>query len=164
MRDELADVEVVTGEENKGMAVAERLNAVSATTGRAMVTTTLAAGCAYAKVFRALEDREIEGVVPTKGEPPPGKVIPTRRFKFDARHNLARCPRGKILRPKGKLHRGAFQYFHARAKDCGRCPLRARCVSPSRQTRVIVFDVDHSSLPRARRKRIRWGYREKRLY
>jgi transposase len=160
----VVDVEVVTGEENEGMAVAERLDAVSATTGRAIVIATMDAGYAYAKVFRALEDREIEGVVPAKAEPPPGKVIPTRRFKFDARHNLARCPRGKILRPKGKLHRGAFQYFHARAKDCGRCPLRARCVSPSRHARVVVFNVDHPSLLRARRRRFRWGNHEKQFY
>ena len=144
----VVDVEVVTGEENEGMAVADRLDAVAETTGRAIATATMDAGYAYAKVFRALEDRKIEGVVPAKAEPAPGKVIPTRRFRFDARHNLARCPRGKTLRPKGKVHRG-FQYFHARARDCGRCPLRARCVSPSRHARVVVFNVDHPSLLRA---------------
>lgn len=107
----------------------------------------------------------IEGVVPAKAEPRPGKVIPTRRFKFGARHNLVRCPRGKILRPKGKkLHRGAFQYFHASAKDCRGCPLKARCVSPSRHARVVVFNVNHPSLLRARRKRIRWGSHERWFY
>ncbi|ALC10925.1 MULTISPECIES: IS1182 family transposase [Sphingopyxis] len=160
----IVDVEIATGEENEGMAVAGRLDAVAATTGQAITTATMDAGYAYAKVFRALEDREIEGIVPAKAEPPPGKVIPTRRFKFDARHNVARCPKGKILRPKGKLHRGAFQYFHARAKDCGRCPLQARCVSPSRRARVVVFNVNHPSLLRARRKRSRWSNREERLY
>jgi len=122
------------------------------------------AGYAYAKVFRTLEDRTIEGIVPAKAEPPPGKVIPTRRFKFDSTHNIARCPKGKILRPKGKLQRGSFQYFHARAKDCNACPLRARCVSPSRHARVVVFNVDHPSLLRARRKRLSWNHREQRLY
>ena len=159
----VVDVEVTTGELNEGMAVAERLDAVAETTGRPIATATMDAGYAYAKVFRALEDRKIEGVVPAKAEPAPGKVIPTRRFKFDARHNIARCPRGKALHPKGKPHRG-FQYFHARAKDCGRCPLRARCVSPSRHARVVVFNLDHPSLLRARRKRVRWRDREKRLY
>jgi Transposase DDE domain len=83
---------------------------------------------------------------------------------FDARHNLARCPRGKILRPKGKLQRGAFQHFHARAQDCRACPLRERCVSPSRRARVVVFNINHPSLLRARRKRLRWGKREGGLY
>lgn len=128
----IVDVEVATGEENEGIAVVARLDAITATTGAAMAVATMDAGYAYAKVFRALEDREIEGVVPAKAEPPPGKVIPTRRFKFDARHNIARCPRGKILHPRGKLQRGAFQHFHANAKDCAACPLKARCVSPSR--------------------------------
>ena len=160
----IVDFEVATGEENEGTAVAGRLDAIAATTGHSIRTATMDAGYAYAKVFRALEDRGIEGVVPAKAEPRPGKVIPTRRFKFDPRHNLARCPRGKILRPKGKLQRGAFQYFHASTKDCGGCPLRARCVSPSRHARVVVFNVNHPSLLRARRKRIRWGSHEQRLY
>ncbi|MCT2401957.1 transposase [Novosphingobium mangrovi (ex Huang et al. 2023)] len=160
----IVDVEVATGEENEGIAVVARLDAITATTGAAMAVATMDAGYAYAKVFRALEDREIEGVVPAKAEPPPGKVIPTRRFKFDARHNIARCPRGKILHPRGKLQRGAFQHFHANAKDCAACPLKARCVSPSRYGRVVVFNVNHPSLLRARRRRLRWGEREERLY
>ena len=160
----IVDVEVTTGEENEGTAVAGRLDAIVATIGRPIATATMDAGYAYAKVFRALEDRKIEAIVPAKAEPSPGKVIPTRRFKFDARHNIARCPRGRVLRPKGKLQRGAFQHFHASAKDCGGCPLRARCVSPSRHARVVVFNVDHPSLLRARRKRIKWSNREDHLY
>lgn len=160
----IVDVEVVTGEQNEGMAIPERLDAIAMTTGAPITIATMDAGYAYAKVFRSLEDRQIEGIVPAKAEPPPGKVIPTRRFKFDARHNLARCPNGKILRPMGKLQRGAFQYFHARAKDCRICPLKARCVSPSRHARIVVFNVDHPSLLRARRKRVKWGEREKQLY
>src|SRR5690606_18497179 len=60
----IVDVEIATGEENEGMAVAGRLDAVAATTGQAITTATMDAGYAYAKVFRALEDREIEGIVP----------------------------------------------------------------------------------------------------
>lgn len=160
----IVDVEVTTGEENEGMAVSARLDAITATTGAPIAVATMDAGYAYAKIFRALEDHRIEGIVPAKAEQSPGKVIPTRRFKFDAKHNLARCPKGKILRPKGKLQRGAFQHFHASARDCRACPLRARCVSPSRHARVVVFNVDHPSLLRARRKRLRWSKREERLY
>jgi transposase len=159
----IVDGEVVTGEENESMAVAGRLDAVAETTGGSISIATMDAGYAYAKVFRALEDRRVEGIVPAKAEQSPGKVIPTRRFKFDSLHNLARCPRGKILRPKGKPQRG-FQHFHASARDCGRCPLRARCVSPSRHARVVVFNMNHPSLLRARRKRLRWGAREEQLY
>ena len=157
------DVEVTTGEVNEGQVVIERIDAAAATTGVPIQTATADAGYAYAKVFAGLEARTIDAVIPTKAEPSPGKVIPTRRFKFDALGNIARCPRGKTLRPKGKPHRG-FQYFHARARDCGRCPLRARCVSPQRHARVVVFNLDHPSLLRARRRRLRWGIEEDRLY
>jgi|SRR5579863_77352 len=158
------DVEVSTGEENEGTAVEARLDAIASTTGVDITTATMDAGYAYAKVFRALEDRKIEAIVPAKVEQQPGKVIPTRRFKFDARHNLVRCPTGKILRPKGKLQRGSFQHFHASSKDCRTCPLRSRCVSPSRHARVVVFNINHPSLLRARRKRLRWGENEYNLY
>lgn len=160
----IVDVEVTTGEQNEGTAVPARLDAIATTIGAPIAIATMDAGYAYAKVFRALEDRKIESIVPAKAEPQPGKVIPTRRFKFDARHNLARCPRGKILRPMGKLQRGGFQYFHARGKDCGACPLKARCVSPSRYARIVVFNVNHPSLLRARRKRLGWSKREVQLY
>lgn len=53
----IVDVEVATGEQNEGMAVAERLDAVVKTVGRAMTIATMDAGYVYAKVFRALEDR-----------------------------------------------------------------------------------------------------------
>ncbi|WP_194285529.1 transposase [Komagataeibacter medellinensis] len=79
----------------------------------------------------------------------------------EARHALKQR---KILRPKGKLQRGAFQYFHARASDCHDCPLRAQCVCPSRHACVVVFDVNHPSLLRAQRKRLAWGKHENCLY
>ena len=160
----ILDVEVATGEENEGMAIEARLDAIAITTGVDIKTATMDAGYAYAKVFRALEDRKIEAIVPAKAEQLPGKVIPTRRFKLDAKHNLVRCPIGKILRPKGKLQRGSFQHFHASGKDGRACPLRSRCVSPSRHARVVVFNINHPSLLRARRKRYRWGENEHNLY
>ncbi|PRD40488.1 hypothetical protein C5748_26655 [Phyllobacterium phragmitis] len=131
--------------------------------GAALATTTASTQKKCLHSIKALEDRDIEAIVPAKAEPRPGKVIPTRRFKFDPRHNIARCPRGKILRPKGKPHRG-FQYFHASSRDCRACPLQTRCVSSSRHSRVVVFNLNHPSLLRARRKRIAWGDREQRLY
>lgn len=42
--------------------------------------------------------------------------------------------------------------------------MRARCASPSRHARVVVFNVDHPVLLRARRRRLQWGEREDRLY
>ena len=62
----IVDVEVATGQENEGMAVASRLDAIVATTGKSIAIATMDAGYAYAKVFRALEDRKIKGIVPPR--------------------------------------------------------------------------------------------------
>ena len=163
LRGVVVGVEVTTGETNEGSMVETQLDAVAAATGVSMTTVTMDAGYAYAKVFRALEDRGIEGIVPAKAEQAPGAVIPTRRFKFDAKHNIVHCPRGRVLRPTGKP-RGAFQFYRARAKDCGACPLKARCVSPSRNARIVALNRDHPSLLRGRRKRLGWGEVEHGLY
>ena len=47
----IVDVEVAAGQENEGMAVAGRLDAIVATTGKSIAIATMDAGYAYAKVF-----------------------------------------------------------------------------------------------------------------
>ncbi|WP_158309222.1 hypothetical protein [Komagataeibacter medellinensis] len=54
---------VAAGEENEGIAVATRLDAIEAITGGAIDIATMDAGYAYDRVFRVLEDRDIEGIV-----------------------------------------------------------------------------------------------------
>ena len=65
---------------------------------RAITTVTGDAGYAYAKVYGALERRGIDPLIPAKKEPIKSRV-PTRRFRYDARHDIVKCPRGKVLRP-----------------------------------------------------------------
>jgi transposase len=102
------DVEVTTGEVNEGQAILERLDAAAATTGAPIGTVTADAGYAYAKVFAGLEARAIISVIPTKAEPIRSKV-PLRRFRYDAKHDQVKCPRGKILRPnKARIDHGRF--------------------------------------------------------
>lgn len=60
----IVGVEVATGEQNEGMAVPARLDAIAKTIGAPVAIATMDAGYAYAKVFRSLEDRKIEGIVP----------------------------------------------------------------------------------------------------
>ena len=158
----ILDVEVTTGEVNEGQVILERLDAVAATTGAPIDTVTADAGYAYAKVFAGLEAREITGVIPTKAEPIRSKV-PLRRFRYDARHDIVRCPRGKILRPnKAKIAHGRF--FASKARDCRGCDLAALCLSPSRVTKAVVIVHDYPALLRARRRRARWSAEDNRLY
>ena len=122
VRGVILDVEVTTGELNEGQVVIERIDATMATTGMPITTVTADAGYAYAKVYGELERRGIDALIPTKAEPI-RSAVPLRRFRYDARNDIVKCPRGKILRPAQPIKHGRF--FYSRAKDCARCPLAA---------------------------------------
>jgi transposase len=155
------DVEVTTGETNEGEQLLARLDAVEETTGAEIATVTADAGYAYAKIFGGLERRGIAGVIPTKAEPIRSPV-PMRRFRYDARHDIVTCPRGKVLKPGRREKHGRF--FTSRARDCRRCDLAALCLSKSRGNKAVVVGDDYPALLRARRRRERWNDEDQRLY
>jgi IS5 family transposase len=161
----ILDVVVTTGATHDSTTVEAQLDAVAALSGAAIQVATMDAGYAITRVFADLEQRQIEAVVPAKAERPPKPgVIPVRRFKLDAKNNIVRCPRGRILKPHGKPDADGFQHYRAQVKDCAPCPLRAVCFSARMKRRAILLHKDHPALLRARRKRLRWGDREKRFY
>lgn len=155
------DLEVTTGELNEGQVVESRLDATMATTGVAIRTATADAGYACAKVFGVLERREIDAVIPPKAEPIRSPV-PLRRFHYDAKHDLLKCPRGKRLKPGRRVKHGRF--FTSRAKDCRGCDLAALCLSRGRVNKAVVLGDDYPALLRARRRRERWTEADQRLY
>lgn len=161
----ILDVIVTTGATHDSKTVEAQLDAVAALTGAPIQVATMDAGYAITRVFADLERRRIEAVVPAKAERPPKPgVIPVRRFKLDAKNNLVRCPRGRILKAHGKPDADGFQHYRAQVKDCAPCPLRPVCFSARMKRRAILLHKDHPALLRARRKRLRWGEREKRFY
>lgn len=118
-------------------------------------TATADSGYAYAKVYGQLERRGTEAVIPPKAEPIRSPV-PMRRFRYDARHDILRCPRGKRLK--------AGRFFTSRARDCKRCDLRGFCLSGGRSNKAVVLGDDYPALLRARRRRERWTDRDRELY
>ena len=68
---------------------------------RRIRTVTADAGYAYAKVYGGLERRGIEAVIPAKAEPIRSPV-PLRRFRYDARHDIVKCPRGRSCGRTGR--------------------------------------------------------------
>lgn len=157
----ILDVAVTTGEVNEGQIIESQVDATMATTGVAIGAVTADAGYAYAKVYAALEKRGIAALIPPKAEPIRSPV-PLRRFRYDARHDLVKCPRGKLMRPGRKLAYGRF--FTARARDCSRCSLAALCLSKGRLNKAVVIGDDYPALLRARRRRARWSDDDQRLY
>jgi transposase len=161
LRGVVLDVEITTGETNEGQVIVDQLDATAATTGQAIKTATADAGYAYAKVYGGLERRGIDPLIPAKAEPIRSPV-PLRRFRYDAKHDILKCPRGKVLRPGKPIKHGRF--FYARAKDCARCTLASLCLSKGRPNKAVVISDDYPALLRARRRRERWSAEEDRLY
>src|SRR3954468_1074500 len=116
LRGVILDIEVTTGEINEGQRIVGQVDATMATTGVAMTTVTADAGSAYAKVYGALERRGIDALIPTKAEPIRSPV-PLRRFRYDAKHDIVKCPRGKILRPGGPAIRSPTGAFSTPASE-----------------------------------------------
>lgn len=161
VRGVVLDVEVTTGEVNEGQVVLERIDAAAATTGQTITSVTADAGYAYGKVYGGLERRGIDALIPAKTEPIKSPV-PLRRFRYDARHDIAKCPRGKVLRPGRPIPHGRF--FYSRARDCSRCSMASLCLSKGRVNKVLVISDEHPALLRARRRRERWSDEDQRLY
>jgi hypothetical protein len=76
-------------------------------TGTPIATVTADAGYACGKVFGALERRGIGPVIPATAEPIRSKV-PLRRIRYDARHDILKCPRGRVLPPTRRIEHGRF--------------------------------------------------------
>lgn len=155
------DVAVTTGEVNEGQVAIEVIDAAAAITGTKIKAVTADAGYAYANVFGSLERRGIHAVIPAKGEPYHSKV-PLGRFRYDARHDILKCLRGKTLKPKLRVTYGRF--FYSRAADCKKCDLASICISKGRTNKAVVVSDDYPALLRARRRRRNWSSEDRRLY
>ena len=79
---------------------------------------------------------------PATAAVPKGGVWPADVFGFDAAHDVWVCPAGKLLArqvtPRGTPGRPAKDRYRADPADCAPCPLRARCLKPSQDRRVLV--------------------------
>ena len=116
---------------------------------------------AYARVYGGLERRGIDPVIPVRKDPSRSRV-PLRRFRYDARNDILKCPRGKILRLLRVTGRGRF--FSSRTSDCTSCPLKGDCLPKTRINKEVVIPHDYPALIRARRRHARWSEDDRRLY
>lgn len=157
----IVDVEITTGELNEGNELIATVERIEATVGTHIAVVTADAGYAYAKVYGQLERRNTTAVIPPKREPIRSPV-PMRRFRYDAKHDILKCPRGRRLKAGRRVKHGRF--FTSRAKDCRRCDLARLCLSGSRANKAVVLGDDYPALLRARRHREQWSKEDKALY
>jgi len=159
----VVDVEVTTGQANEGEQLVEQINRVEANTARKVKAVTADASYAHSKNYLALENRQIDAVIPPQTESRNPKRIPIRRFKYDGRHKVVRCPGGKVLQRSSYTSKRWL--YRAATADCRACPLRKRCLSPSASSRTIVIAHGYEALLRARRRKaIGWDKPTRRAY
>jgi hypothetical protein len=122
--------EIVTGEEHDTGRFTERLDAMEETLG-APPPERITADTIYGvgRVYSALEERQIDAVIPPLRSPrrKGAQGFPTERFKYDPHHDLVRCPARKRLTPRNSTKSG--RWYRADRHDCPRCPLKADSVA-----------------------------------
>ena len=155
------DVAVTTGAVSEREMIEAQVDAVREIADREIVTVTADAGYAYAKVYGGLERRGIDPLIPARKDPSRSPV-PLRRFRYDAKNDILKCPRRKPLRLLRITERGRF--FHSRTSDCARCLLKSGRLPKTRINKEVVLPHDYPALLRARRRHARWSEHDRRLY
>jgi len=149
----IVDVHVTTGEANEGQQLLGQLARVAQRTGVLPGAVTADRGYASSGNYAALEELEVEAVIPPQPDCSPHRGLPLQRFAYDARHDVVVCPTGKRLCRKARTANGWF--YRARAADCQECPLKERCLSPTARSRSVCIKDGYCALLRARRRKQR---------
>ncbi len=158
----VVDVSLTTGETSEGRQLLDQVRRIEDNTGQQVQTLTADGAYGHGRNYEALEAADIDAVIPPQTQSTRSKCIPARRFKYDARHEIVRCPGRKVLRRSTCNRQGVM--YRARACDCRVCPLRSHCFSASASSRVIMIGDGYEALLRARRRRLRWSSKERELY
>jgi transposase len=156
------DVALTTGETNEGQQLLDQIDRIQLLTEQPITTVTADSSYAHAGNYQELEQNDIEAIIPPQKETARKERIPFRRFKYDAQNDVVRCPRKKLM--KRGSYNGKGWFYQARPADCNNCPLKFKCVPKSARSRKILIVDGYEALLRARRKRYRWGPRERAIY
>ena len=154
----ILDVKTTTGEASEGKELLEQINRVEENTGNKIMTVTADMAYAHTENYSQLEQRQIEAVIPIQTLPTKSRSIPINRFKYDAKNQIVRCPRGKIMRCSSRTDKGWV--YRTTNKDCASCPLRSGCISSTAKVRIILITDGYECLLRARR---RWQKRDENI-
>lgn len=146
----VVDVEVTTGQQNEGSQLLDQIERIESNTGIQIKTLSADAGYAHGKNFEQLEKRNIDAIIPPQNEQKNPKCLPARRFKYDAKNKIVKCPAGKILTRRTENKQGWI--YRSTAKDCHNCPLKKRCLGDNVKSRTIMISNGYQSMLRARRR------------
>lgn len=146
----IVDVDVTTGEQSEGSQLAEQIERIESNTGKKLDTLSADSAYAHGKNFELLEVKDIDGIIPPQSENSKPRRLPLRRFKYDAKNKIVKCPAGKVLTRRTQNEKGWI--YRARSKDCKRCHIRNRCVRQDASSRSVLISYGYEALLRARRR------------
>jgi IS5 family transposase len=108
--------------------------------------TTASADAGYFSGENAAEDRDgLDLLIAAGRDDPAGvntkaTVYSVDRFGYDPTRDVWVCPADKLLHlapPTGQRGRPSINQYHAAAVDCADCPLRAACLKPDEDHRLL---------------------------
>ena len=158
----IVDVEVTTGQASEGSQLPEQIERIEENTGKKIKTLAADAGYAHGKNYQHLEEKNIDAIIPPQSEHGKPRRIPARRFKYDAKNKIVKCPVGKILTRRFESNQGWT--YRATARDCRNCRLRKRCMSESTASRVIMISNGYEAMLRARRRHRKRDKKFRKMY
>ena len=157
----IVDVEVTTGETNEGKQLTAQIERIETNTGTPIQTVTADASYAHSANYHELEKRNIDPVIPPQRVHTKSKHLSSARFKYDAKHDVVRCPRGKTLIRRTRATNG--WYYRPQPGTCRACPVCERCAGGNKNRAILIVD-GYQSLLRARRRHRRWDTRTRTAY
>ncbi|MHC4989247.1 MAG: transposase [Planctomycetota bacterium] len=146
----IVDVDVTTGEANEGSQLPDQIKRIEENTDMNIDTLSADAGYAHGRNYEHLETKQIDAIIPPQKENNHPRRIPIRRFKYDAKHQIVKCPGGKVLSRRTEDSRGWI--YRSSVKACSGCTLRHRCLSENVKSRSILIGDGYEALLRARRR------------
>ena len=158
----VVDVELTTGEVSEGKRLPEVIERAESVTGKHVACVTGDGGYAQPANYRLCEDRGTAAVIPPQLRAGRAKRVPSQRFRYDAKHDLVRCPMRRVLRPSYRAPNGWI--YKARSADCSKCVHRAGCVTRGAKARTLLIIDDYGPLLRAKRQWVRRDEQARRLY
>ena len=147
----VVDVDVTTGQQSEGSQLPDQIKRIESNTGRAIKTLSADSGYAHGKNFEHLEERNIDAIIPPQNEHHRLRRLPARRFKYDTKNKIVKCPAGKILTRRTENKQGWI--YRSQAKDCCNCALKKRCLGDNSKSRAIMISNGYEAMLRARRRR-----------
>ncbi|RLE18152.1 MAG: IS1182 family transposase [Acidobacteria bacterium] len=159
----VVDVKLTTGEQNEGKELLDQIARIRRLNGKKPVHVTADMSYAHGSNYGELEKEGIDAVIPPNLKFGKKKSFPAIRFKYDARHDIVKCPGKQILTKRGKKNNGWV--YHCGVRICQACKHKEKCLSPTARYRQVTIVNGHEALLRARRRKVKsWDKTTYELY